>query len=138
MTKTLTTTVLGRAVGNGTRFAVSVAALVREYAQHARDVAGSAFDGPFSARQIQTLEGLAEYIACLSLADQRLYSLWLLNAGSSDRWTPAENQITMLPPTPSSEAGFAEKKPDVYYVWTDLVCVNRARFDEFQRALQFL
>ena len=64
LTKTLTTTVLGRAVGND-GFAVSVAALVREYAQHARDVAGSAFDGPFSARQIQTLEGLAEYIACV-------------------------------------------------------------------------
>ena len=44
----------------------------------------------------------------------------------------------MLPPTPSSETDFAENTADTYYVWTDLVCVNRARFDEFQRALHFL
>ena len=37
-----------------------------------------------------------------------------------------------------SEADFAENTADTYYVWTDLVCVNRARFDEFQRALHFL
>ena len=38
----------------------------------------------------------------------------------------------------SDEADFAENTADTYYVWTDLVCVNRARFDEFQRVLQFL
>ncbi len=41
-------------------------------------------------------------------------------------------------PVESDEADFAENTADTYYVWTDLVCVNRARFDEFQRALHFL
>jgi hypothetical protein len=36
------------------------------------------------------------------------------------------------------EADFSQNTPTTYYVWTDLVCVNRARFDEFQRALHFL
>ena len=36
------------------------------------------------------------------------------------------------------EVDFSQNTPTTYYVWTDLVCVNRARFDEFQRALHFL